>query len=275
MVKIGVVPDLHMMSENKEEVLEELDGVISRFKDFQPDIVVLPGDIIQEETYEKDKGHIREVRERLDGLECKVRFQGGNHDCINLDLDELEEEFQNELWGKEQVGGENLIFLDTSLPKDVPQGKVTEEQLEFLEEELQAVEDAIVFVHHPLHYQDTQGTYWWHNRPERALCMNKKDVNKVLSDNPKVKAVFNGHVHHNKHVRYQGVDHLNLNAFNKEISGSQVTGTYAEITVENSEIRTRIKEGDQLVVGHTFPNKTQKEKIRHWKELDRELKRID
>jgi 3',5'-cyclic AMP phosphodiesterase CpdA len=275
MTKIGVIPDLHLMSENKEEVLEELESVKTRFEDFQPDIVILPGDIIQDENSEKDREHVGEVRNRLEELDCKIRFLGGNHDCVNLELSELETEFQNELWGMEEVDGENLIFLDTSLPKDVPQGKVTSEQLDFLERKLQEVEDAIIFIHHPLHHHDTQGTYWWHNRPERALCMNKKEVNDILSENPKVKAVFNGHVHYNKHVRYQGLDHLNLNAFNKEISGSKVTGTYAEITVDEQEIRTRVKEGEELIIGHTFPNKTQKEKLRHWKDIDRELRRIE
>ncbi len=84
MAKIGVIPDLHLMSENKEEVLEELESVKTRFKDFQPDIVILPGDIIQKENSEKDREHIVEVRNRLEELDCKIRFLGGNHDCVNL-----------------------------------------------------------------------------------------------------------------------------------------------------------------------------------------------
>ncbi|GEM_PF-2533650 len=274
MVKIGVIPDLHLMSNNKDEVLEELEILKERFRSFQPDIIILLGDIIQDESYEEDKKHIIEAVSIMEEFESEVRFLGGNHDSVNLDLSELRTEFKNELWGMENIKGENLIFLDTSLPKGVPQGKVTEEQLEFLKKKLEEVDDAIMFLHHPIHYHDTQGTYWWHNRPEEAFCMNKKKVNEILSENPKVKAVFNGHVHYNKHVRYQGLDHLNLNAFNKEISNSHATASHAEITITEHKITTIVKERNKTVIGHIFPNKTQEKKLRQWESVDRELRRI-
>lgn len=274
MTRIGVVSDVHMMSKDEEEVLQELDKVVKNFQEFDPDIIVVPGDVIQDEDKETDRKHLSQVREKLEKVGVPVRFLGGNHDAVNLSREELENEFGNKLWGHQRVGGEDLIFLDTTEPKDVPQGKVTREQLDFLETKLEELDEAIVFMHHPIHYQDTQGTYWNHNRPERALCMNKTEVNRIFADNPVVKAVFNGHIHYNDHSRYLGADHVTLNAFNKEVGGADVTGTYAEVDIEEGEIRVRIREGDELVVGHTFPDKVQEEKLRNWEDIDRDLKRI-
>jgi 3',5'-cyclic AMP phosphodiesterase CpdA len=241
-LKIGIIPDIHMRTEYREKISELLEETVEDIRQSNPDLVVAPGDVIQHgEDREEDIENIERVREILD-FDCPVRLMGGNHDAYNLTQEDLEESFGNSLWGVKEFEGEKIIFLDTTSPwLSGSRGEVTEDQIEMLKEEQEKEKDFTIFVHHPIHYHDVQDTYWWTNYPERAFCGNKKEINDVL-DPEKVKCVINGHVHYNKLTRYEGVEHVTLNAFSKETLEKPVTGTYALAEVgEKVEIEVKVK----------------------------------
>jgi hypothetical protein len=53
--------------------------------------------------------------------------------------------------------------------------------------------------------------------------------------------VINGHLHDPAHTRYRGIDHVTINAFSKETPDVPITGTYAELEIDETvRIETRV-----------------------------------
>jgi 3',5'-cyclic AMP phosphodiesterase CpdA len=251
-MKLGLISDVHLRSGNREAVLDELSDVVDRFDDsFEPAVTVVLGDLVQHaETPDDDREHLRAVVETLADLDSPVTFLAGNHDVMNLGSDELTTVLDQDLWGR--VDGTDLFYLDTSAPwQPGARGAVSDDQLAFLDEELEDVDDAVVLSHHPLHYYDISDNYWFGERPERAFCGNKHEVNEVLAAHD-VRAVFSGHLHETHHTRYRGADRFSINAFSKELPDSGVTGTYAEVTLDD-RLEVRVVEGDRMTRTFELP----------------------
>ena len=234
-----------MRSAYREELTAELSGVVNRFDRFDPDLVVALGDIVEDETADRDRDHIERVREQL-SFGPPLRMLAGNHDVQSLSLEMLRSLFGNPLSGVVRMGGETLVFLNSAAPRlGNPRGEVDEEGFELLGK-LDPDEPVTVFVHHPLHYRDLSETVWWSTRPEEALCGNKTAVNGIL-EGLSVRCVINGHLHDPAHTRYRGIDHVTLNAFSKETPEVPITGTYAEVEIGES-VRIEVKVRDDTVV---------------------------
>ncbi|MFB6168869.1 MAG: metallophosphoesterase [Haloferacaceae archaeon] len=249
-MKLGIVSDVHLRSAHERAVLTELDRVVGRLRAFDPDRLVVLGDLIEDETEAADRDHVRAVREALDALSVPVTYLLGNHDVARLSHEDL-----RDLLGVERfygrIGGTDLFYLDSSAPeRSGAQGAVSDEQLAVLDRELADAEGAVVFVHHPLGYRDLSGNDWFAEEPERAFCGNKREVNEVLARHD-VAAVISGHVHETAHVRDRGVEHITVSAFSKERRDVPVTGTYAELTLDDG-LSLRVVEGDRMSYGFEF-----------------------
>jgi len=246
--RIGVVPDIHMRTQEREIVSDQLQTTIDHVKDQDLDFLVAAGDVIQHGATEaEDIENLERVKEILGRLECPVRYMAGNHDVMNLSQDRFEDIVGNELWGQTRIGEETLIFLDTSAPwLSGSRGEVTEDQIGFLDEVLTNADHATIFIHHPIHYHNIEDTYWWSEYPERAFCGNKKEINRIMDDHDSVSCVVNGHLHDPDMTRYRGVPHLTLNAFSKETREKAVTGTYAVMEIRDEiDIDVYDKDGHQ------------------------------
>lgn len=243
-LRVGVVSDVHMRSEHRGELLAELSRVAAQLRRFDPDIVVALGDIVEDETPQLDRVHVESVREQL-SFGPPLRMLAGNHDVMNLSVETLSSLFENPLDGVVRIGGETLVFLNSATPGfGDPRGEISDEQLRRLRR-LDTDEAVTVFVHHPLHYRSLSDSVWWSTRPEQAFCGNKTAVNEVLESLP-VRCVLNGHLHDTNHTRYNGIDHVTLNAFSKETPNRPVTGTYAEIEIDDT-VRIETKIGAETV----------------------------
>jgi predicted phosphodiesterase len=244
-MKLGLVSDVHVEPENRESVRTALSRVVDRFNDsFRPDRTVVLGDLIEHaETAERDRERVRAVAETLAGLDAPVTYLAGNHDVMNPSSDEFAAILDQEPWGR--IEGTDLLYLDTSAPDLAgPRGEVTDEQLAFLDDELDGATGRLLFAHHPLHYHDVRENHWFGETPEEAFCGNKKAVNEIVDRND-VLAVFNGHLHETDHTRYRGVHHFTVNAFAKERPNVDVTGTFAEVTLDD-RLTVRVVEGDRM-----------------------------
>lgn len=231
--KIGIIADIHMRNNSKEKLENQLIYVVEELKKDKIDLLVILGDIIEHEaSSQEDKQNIKTVKNILNKLDCPKRYIAGNHDSMNLSNEELSKILGNELYGKEKVNENKLIFLNTSSPwLSGARGEVTNQQLSFLDKELAATDKAILFVHHPIHYHNVQGTYWWHNYPERAFCANKKEINDIIDRHGNIELVINGHLHEDNIKSYKGSKHITLNAFGKEIPWRPVVGNYSVLRI--------------------------------------------
>ena len=249
-VKIGVLSDIHLERAHEAAILTELDRALDRLDEFDPDRLVVLGDLIEDEGREADREHVRAVRAALDSLSVPVTYLLGNHDVEHLPHADLRDLLDADRFHG-RIEGTDLFYLDSSAPeRSGAQGAVSEAQLAVLDRELADAEGAVVFVHHPLGYRDLGDNHWFASEPERAFCGNKREVNDVLARHD-VAAVVNGHVHETAHVRHRGVHHLTVNAFAKERRDRPVSGTYAELTVDD-EVSLRVVEGDRLTSTFAF-----------------------
>lgn len=82
--------------------------------------------------------------------------------------------------------------------------------------------------------------------------MNTREVNALLDVHESVRAVFNGHVHETHHARYRGIDHVTINAVSKETPDVPVTGTYAEVVLDD-DLSVTVVEGDRRRWSVTLP----------------------
>ncbi|WP_165875264.1 metallophosphoesterase family protein [Natrarchaeobius chitinivorans] len=248
--RIGVISDIHMRSGHRSEIRRRLESTATHLREFDPDLIVVLGDVIEEEDERTDAEHVELVDETLE-FDCPVRYLAGNHDPVTLSRERLEALFGNDLWGTRRIGDEKLVFLDTSAPwVEGSRGELTDEQLAFLREEIAAGEPVTIFVHHPIHYYDVSNSYWWATYPERAFCGNKKEVTDAL-DPELVRGTINGHTHENALTNYRGIEHVTLNAFSKETREKPVTGTYAEVVIDDT-VAVSVKVADELVRAYEF-----------------------
>ncbi len=243
-LRLGIISDIHMRSGFREEIAAELDRVVEQLQRFDPDLVVMLGDSIEDETAQLDREHIEMVREHL-SFGPPLRMLGGNHDVINLSLETLESLFGHPLDDVVRMKNETLVFLNSVTHRlGNPRGEISVDGFELLRE-LDPDEPVTVFTHHPLHYRDVSDTVWWATRPEEAFCGNKRAVNEVFEE-LSVRCVINGHLHDANHTVYKGVDHVTINAFSKEKPDVPITGTYAEVEIEET-IRVEMKVGSETM----------------------------
>jgi 3',5'-cyclic AMP phosphodiesterase CpdA len=235
-LKAAIISDIHLLEENREEALEKLEETVERIQDKDPDLVIVLGDMIGgavttgKEAPEEAEGieELREIRNRIENIEAETMYLLGNHEQ-DIDKKEFTEVFGQDTYGVEQVEGENFIYLDSSAPElSGSRGQVSREQLEFLDEKLEELEDAFLVVHHPIHFRDLSHSVFWDVYPERAFCGNKKEINNVLQQHGNVKAVFNSHIHDLDLTEFKALNHFTNPPF---ISESREEGFNQYFTV--------------------------------------------
>jgi len=251
-MRLALFADVHMRDEDHDAVTETLERAVERAESFDPDRTVVIGDLIQDEHREADRRNVERVLDALAPL--SPRYLAGNHDIAHVTADEFESLVGNDRWGHEVVEGTALVYLDTSaahLPG--ARGAVSEPQLEHLRDVLADHDGALLFAHHPIHYHDLSDNAWFSEHPELAFCGNKAWIQRVLDDHGAL-AAFNGHVHELDHTPYRGVDHVTLNAINKERPDSETpTGTHALVTLDADRLRVEVYDADGFVREWAIP----------------------
>lgn len=215
-MKLAVISDIHLMEENREQALQSLDETVEQIRRKNPDLVIVLGDMIGGavttgmEAPEEDEGleELREIRERIEVIDAETLFIAGNHEQ-DVGQEEFAEIFSQPAYGVKQVEGHNFVYLDSSAPElSGSRGQVSREQLEFLDETLEELGEALLVIHHPIHFRDISDSHFWDVYPERAFCGNKKEINNVLRDHDNVRAVFNAHIHDLDLTEFKGLDHF-------------------------------------------------------------------
>ncbi len=189
-VRVVQLSDLHLTSSEEArtrgvDVWSALRQVLQAVDELAPDRIVLTGDLAtigRSDTY-------RQLRRLLEPWWDRVRILPGNHDDrakLRAEL-ALPEERRTASFS-EAVAGWRLIGLDTKRPMRV-HGRLGVDQLAWLERELaRTPEPALLFLHHP---PVRVGTWWL----DRDLLRDARDLERVLTESGRVRALFCGHVH--------------------------------------------------------------------------------
>ena len=235
MTRLGLVSDVHAREEEREPVERELEAVVERLEGFDPHRTFVLGDLIEDgATAATDREHVEAVYRIFEGASFPTTYLLGNHDVENLSYPELSEALGGQpRFGHVEVDGTDVVYLDSSAPRLAgARGEVGEEQLAYLEEVLPNLEDAILLVHHPIGYYDIRENVWFGEFPERAFLGDRLELLEVAGEAGTVRATFSGHIHETRHTTFRGIEHAVLNAFSKELPEVPVTGTHAEVVVD-------------------------------------------
>ncbi|MFC7771466.1 metallophosphoesterase family protein [Salinirubellus sp. GCM10025899] len=246
--RLAVVSDVHMREAERESIEGELRATVERFEAFDPHHAFVLGDLIEDETAALDREHVEAVYGIFEDAPFPTTFLLGNHDVENLSRAALAEALGGQpRFGHVEVDGRDVLYLDSSAPR-LPgaRGEVGEAGLAFLRERLPAVEDALLFVHHPIGYYDIRENPWFGEFPERAFLGDRLELLELLADTSAVRATFGGHIHETRATTFRGIDHAVVNAFSKELPDVPLTGTRAEVVV-GSDIEVDVYERDRRV----------------------------
>lgn len=251
-VKLALLSDLHVGAGPDEVVVDALRDVVDTINDdVDPDFVAVLGDLIHHGADASvDEERLAMVQRELAELDAPYRAVPGNHDLVNLDAGTLETHLGTPLWGIDEE--RNLVFLNSARAEfATARGVLGEKQIEALTAALDRLDDALVLVHHPVHYRDLRDNYWFSDVPEQAFCGDKSVLLNRIDDGPdgSIRAVCNGHLHDGALTRYRGLPHVSVDPFNSEREPHGETGGYAVVTRgEKLTIERRAGDGTETTV---------------------------
>ena len=181
-------------------------------EEVRPDLVVNLGDVIEDESRAQDLERYRQFVAILAELKCPVLHVAGNHDQVNLSDADLRELWAHsgELYYSRDVAGVHFSVLRTIEVSDVAI-HLPEAQIAWLRADLaQSALPSVVLMHHPASEMRLDGNRWFEKRPNVCRVAERRALQQVVSEAPRVVAVFNGHVHWNHFDVISGVPYVTL-----------------------------------------------------------------
>jgi len=192
----------------------------TRMRDeLQPDLVINLGDVLEDEAALPDRQRYARFVELLSRIGKPVLHVAGNHDTINLSLEEL-----CEMWGNtsstvysQDHHGIHFSVLRT-IEHRAERIELPEEQIRWLERDLAATsQPCIVLMHHPASEMRLEGNRWFEKRPHLCRVVERRALRDVIEASGKVLAVFNGHVHWNHLDVIAGIPYVTLQSLIENI----------------------------------------------------------
>lgn len=169
---------------------------------FTPDFVLHTGDV----AADPDESHYNTAKEILSEIKYPVYYVPGNHDHA--------EPLQRFLLGVEpkatfdyefEVNGVQVICTDSNRPAPLYRGKVSDQQLRWLEGLCAAPDDRplIVALHHPVL---PMGSPAWDT--QMNLIDGEAFHRALLPARDRLRGVFSGHVHQNTDIVRDGIPYF-------------------------------------------------------------------
>jgi len=200
-LRVVQITDTHLFADPHQVLLGcptwvTLVKVLEHVQFFQPDVLLLTGDLSQDETL----ASYQNLVDLLRPLTCPIYWIGGNHDQPELLTQTLtagglrpEKTFVQ--------GGWRFILLHSPVPGAVG-GALGARELAYLEHTLhQSSEPTLIALHHPLFPVDSP---WL----DDSALANPEQFWHICDAHPQVKLVLCGHVHQERRWERRGVTYL-------------------------------------------------------------------
>jgi len=232
----------------------------------RPDFLVHTGDLVL--IYGGDEKAEKEEYDRVDAfitnLEHRGYFTPGSHDYSSPQALSNFKKLTNQSkdYFSFDYKGAGFIILNTELPGQV--GRVTGEQREWLEQELETRKDypeVFVFLHRPLFtpertYRESNGSW----KPQSNFYASDKERKDLVSlfVKYKVSAVFSGHQNLYYRNDYQGVPFITIGGSGASFSAPVDKGGffhYMIVSVTKKDINFNLMEPFQFSVQVKYYNK--------------------
>jgi 3',5'-cyclic-AMP phosphodiesterase len=241
-MRFALISDVHLGPPAKKQgklrklthLSEELiNAFVRRMRDeVRPDLVINLGDVIEDESPEKDRERYGHFVAMLREIGKPVLHVAGNHDTINLTAAEL-----CTMWGdsaeptySRDHGGVHFAILRT-VEHRRERIELPAEQIEWLEQDLaKTTLPSIVLMHHPASEMRLEGNRWFEKLPQFCRVVERRALREVVQNSGKVLAVFNGHVHWNHFDLIAGIPYITLQSLIENLDDDapgRVAGAYA------------------------------------------------
>lgn len=158
--------------------LRQLHAVVERAKRLRPDVLLISGDVSQDET----PASYRHAFEAFSSFDCPWFWFPGNHDSTQFmtELHEIHEEVDLDSW--------RLLVLDTQVPGQV-HGELGQEQLQDLALRLESDDrPTLLAMHHP---PVEIGSEWM----DAIGLVNREALWQTLAAYGQVQGILCGHIH--------------------------------------------------------------------------------
>ncbi len=235
MMRLAFLTDLHIGRADADtygvDVRTNFRNALAAVRAWAPDALILGGDL----CFREPEAEIYAwIRQQLAAAGCPVFAVAGNHDDAPLMMRSLglPSERREELFFRSDFGSWPALFLDTS------KASCSEEQYVWLESQLQAIEEGIVFLHHPpfaagVPYMDSRHAF----REQRLRAL--------LESHPHRLHLFCGHYHVALSLHYKNLSvHLTPSLF------FQISRASADFAVDHYRIGYRLIELEGSVLRH-------------------------
>jgi 3',5'-cyclic-AMP phosphodiesterase len=219
--------------------------------DLVPDLVVNLGDVLEDESPERDRAAYGEFISLLAPLRAPVIHVAGNHDTVHLTAPELAE-----LWGESgalhrsrDVAGVHFAVLHSQETKDVGV-RLPNEQLEWLGADLASTHlPTVVLVHHPLSDCDLGGNRWFEAAPQLCRVVERREFRRVIAASGKVRAVFNGHAHWNHFDLCEGIPYVTLQSLTENLDDDapgRPAAAYAVVDLKEKRLSVTVGGAEEV-----------------------------
>ncbi|MCC6904057.1 MAG: metallophosphoesterase [Polyangiaceae bacterium] len=216
----------------------------------RPALVVNLGDVLEDESPERDRARYGEFLRIANQLTAPLIHVAGNHDQIHLSEDDL-----RELWGhtgalhfSRDVGGVHFVVLNTLETRDVCV-RLPEAQLEWVERDLAAAgRPVVVLMHHPASEQDLTGNRWFEKAPHICRLAERRELRRLFEQSGKVVAVFNGHAHWNHLDVIAGIPYVTLQSLIENLDDDapgRPAACFAVADLEPKRLIVRVEGAEQ------------------------------
>lgn len=208
------------------------------------DLVMNLGDLIEDESLEKDTARYNEAHQFLADAGTPVKHVLGNHDVKNMSRFSLAEiNNEGDTFYSFEMGGLLHIVLDPvreTFPEDEDQELqpiLPEEQVLWLEKTLdQADKPSLIYIHYGLDEECVTTSDYFMKKPKKALVRNREEVRTIMERSKKVLAVFNGHTHFYHHSIIHGIEYINVPGFSEDDGQKRPAYKLVSLTVNGEDL---------------------------------------
>jgi 3',5'-cyclic-AMP phosphodiesterase len=256
-LKIAVITDIHHgpISHTKAEGWQGL-PVIERFVEHavssKADLMLDLGDHISDVNRDLDGKHMAEVVSILSRYDGPRYHLLGNHDVVNLSVEENEEIFGMSLASREvDLGDHRLILWQPGVKFSEETGfSPTGIHLEWLTDTLSSGHNpAIVATHVPVSGLSQVGNYYFENRPHLATYPDHKVIREAAEATGKVCLWLSGHIHRNTITAVRGIQYATIQSMSEHATTlPKAAESFADVEVGRSETHIRVYGRDSFEV---------------------------
>lgn len=213
----------------------------------ETDLIINLGDLIHTKNHDED---VLNYKKALALFACgkPVRHIRGNHDMINIDVEEWENMTGEKSYYSFDMGGYHHVMLDGKFvgkKEGISPYVVDDTQIEWLKEDLKKTQlGTLVYCHFALGNQPMARINYFKEKPQNAFIGNKEAIRKIFEDSKKIIAVFNGHIHFFNEETINNIRYFTIPSLTENDGIHQPQAFYSIVNVLDGQVDVEIKKAE-------------------------------